>query len=94
MYIDPANTPTHKAMALNERHHLLILHDRQGWQSPEQLQDLRAPVYGTTCQFVNNKRMALNFGTMKKRDEPELAMAQMLHPDGGINKHQRLAIRA
>jgi len=33
----------------------------------------------------------LNFGAMKKRDEPELAMAQMLHPDRGIHKHQRLA---
>jgi len=94
MYIDPANTPTHEAMPLDERHHFFILHDRHGWQSPEQLQDLRAAAYGTTCQFADNKRMALNFGAMKKRDEPELAMAQMLHPDRGINKHQRLAIEA
>src|SRR6266566_3038742 len=33
----------------------------------------------------------LNFGAMKKRDELELAVAQMLHPDRGIHKHQRLA---
>jgi hypothetical protein len=94
MYIDPADTPTHEAMPLDERHHLLILHDRHGWQAPEQLQDLRAAVYGATCQFADNKWMALNFGAMKKRDEPEVAMAQMFHPDRGINKHQRLATRA
>jgi len=91
MYIDPANAPTHEAMPLDERHHFLILHDRHGWQSPEQLQDLRAAAYGSTCQFADNKTMALNFGVMKKRDEPELAMAQMLHPDRGIHKYQRLA---
>jgi hypothetical protein len=91
MYIDPANTPTHESMPLDERHHFFILHDRHGWQSPEQLQDLRAGAYGTTGQFADNKRMALNFGAMKKRDEPELAMAQMLHPDRGINQHQRQA---
>ena len=90
----PANTPTHEAMPLDERHHFFILHDRHGWQSPEQLQDLRAVAYGTTCQFADNKRMAVNFGAMKKRDEPELAMAQMLHPDRGVDKHQRLAIEA
>src|SRR2546430_15044528 len=94
MYIDPANTPTHEAMPLDERHHFLILHDRHGWQSPEQLQDLRAVAYGSTCQFADNKRMALNFGAMKKRDELELAVAQMLHPDRGIHKHQPLARRA
>jgi hypothetical protein len=49
MYIDLANTPTHEAMPLDERHHFFILHDRHGWQSPEQLQDLRAAAYGTTC---------------------------------------------
>jgi hypothetical protein len=38
--------------------------------------------------------MALHFRAMKKRDEPELAMAQMFHPDRGINKRQRLAARA
>ena len=94
MYIDPANAPTHEAMPLDERDHFFILRDRHGWQSPEQLQDLRAAPYETTGQFADNKRMALNFGPMKKRDEPELAMAQMLHPYRGINKHHRLAIEA
>jgi len=94
MYIDPANTPTHEAMPLDEGHHLLILRDRHGWQSPEQLQDLRAAAYRTTCQFADNEGMALNFGAMKKRDEPELATVQMFHPDRGINKHQRLALGA
>jgi hypothetical protein len=94
MHINPANTPTHEARPFDERHPFLILHDLHGGQSSEQLQDLRAAAYGTTCQFADNKGMALNFGTMKKRDEPELAMAQMLHPDRGIHKHQRLAIAA
>ena len=40
MYIDPANTSTHEAMSLDERHRFLILHDPHGWQSSEQLQDL------------------------------------------------------
>jgi hypothetical protein len=92
-HIDPANTPTHEAVTLDECNHFFILYDRHGWQSPEQLQGLRAAAYGTTCQFADNKRMALNFGAMKKRDEP-LAMAQMLHPDRGINKHRRLAVEA
>jgi hypothetical protein len=35
--------------------------------------------------------MALNVFAMKKRYEPELAMAQVLDPDRGINKHQLLA---
>src|SRR4029077_2090742 len=65
MYIDPADTPTHEAMPLAERHHLLILHDRHGWQAPEQLQDLRAAVYGATCQFADNKWN----GTELRRDE-------------------------
>jgi hypothetical protein len=66
-------------MPLDQRHHFFILHERHGRQSPEQLQDLRTAAYGTTCQFADNKRMALNFGATKKRDEPELATAQMLH---------------
>jgi len=56
------------------------------------LQNFRAAAYGTTGQFAYDKRMALNVGSMKKRDEPWLGMAQMLYPDRGINKHQRLAI--
>jgi len=91
MYIDPADAPTHEAMSLDECHHFLIVHDRNSWQSPEQLQDLRAAAYRTTCQFADDKGMALDLGTMEKRDEPELAMAQMLHPDRGIHKYQRLA---
>jgi hypothetical protein len=90
MYINPANTPTHESMSLDERHHFLILDDRNGWQSSEQLQDLRAASYRTTCQFPDDKRMALNVFAMKKRYEPELATAQVFHPDRGINKHQLL----
>ena len=66
MYIDPANTSTHKAMLLDERHDFLILDDLHRWQSAEQLQDLRTATHGTTCQFANNEGMALNFGAMKK----------------------------
>jgi hypothetical protein len=92
MYIDPADAPTHEAMSLDECHHFLILHDRNSWQSPEQLQDLRAAAYRPTCQFADDKRMALDLGAMEKRDEPELAMAQMLDPDRRVNEHQGLAI--
>jgi len=92
MHIDPANTPAHEAMPLDERYHFLVLRDPHGWQSPEPLQDLSAAGYGTTCQLADDKRMALNFGTMKKRDEPALATAQMLHPDRRINQHQRPAL--
>jgi hypothetical protein len=91
MYVDPANTPTHEALAIEERHYFVVLHNLHGWQSPQQLQDFRAAAYGTTCQFADNKGMALHFGTMKKRDEPMMSMAEMLHPHRGINKHQRLA---
>ncbi len=66
MYIDPADALTHEAMPLDKRHDFLILHDRNGWQSSEQLQNLRAAAYGATCQLADNKGMALNFGAMKK----------------------------
>src|SRR5205807_8293259 len=75
-------------------HQFLILHARPGWQSPEQWQGLRAVAYGSTCLFADNKWRALNFGAMKKRDGLELAVAQLLHPDRGIHKHQPLARRA
>ena len=90
--INPANTPAHESMSLDERHHFLILDDRHGWQSSEQLQDFRAADYRTTCSFADNERMAVNVLVMKKRYEPELGMAQVLHPDRGINKHQWLAV--
>ena len=75
-----------------ERHHFLILDDRHGWQSSEQLQDFNAADYRTTCQFADDERMAVNVLAMKKRYEPELVMAQVLDPDRGINKHQWLAV--
>src|ERR1700733_1481194 len=90
MPINPANAPPHEAMSLDERHRFLILDDRHGWQSSEQLQDLRAAHYRTTRQFADNKRMALNVLATKKRYETEMTMAQGLHPDRGVNKHQRL----
>jgi hypothetical protein len=91
MHINPANSSTHEAMSVDEGHHFLILNDRHGWQSSEQLQDLRAVNYRTTCQFADDKWMALNVLAMKKRYQPELAMAQVLQPDRGIYKHQWFA---
>jgi hypothetical protein len=91
MYIKPAKASTHEAMSLDEGHHFLIFDDWHGWQSSEQLQDLRAANYRTACQFADDKWMALNVLAMKQRHQPKLAMAQVLHPDRGIYQHQWLS---
>jgi hypothetical protein len=75
MYIDPTNASTHEAMPLDERHDFFIFRDRHGWQSLQRFQNLRATVQGTTCQLADNKRVTMNFGATKKRNEPWMAAA-------------------
>jgi len=72
--IDPANAPTHEAMPLDERHHFFILHDPARMAiSGANCRISERRLYGTTCQFADNKRMALHFGETKKRTA-QLAM--------------------
>ncbi len=89
MYIDPTEALIHKAMPFDERHGFLIFHDSRRWQLPKQLQNLGAPAEGTTCQFADDKRVTLNFGALQKRNQPDVAPAQMLHPDRGVDQYQR-----
>jgi hypothetical protein len=87
MSVNPADSPTHEAVALNKRQHLIVAAHRHTWQALKQQQYFRAAMQRAARQFANDERVAFNFFPAEQGTQRRVAPAEMIHPDRGINQH-------
>ena len=94
MSVDPADSPAHKAMALNKGQHLVVAAYRHTRQSLKQHQHFRAATQPAACQLADNEWVAFHFFVAEQDAERRIAPPEMVNPDGSINQHERACCAA
>src|SRR5437016_14109021 len=91
MHVHPRETPTHQTARGDEREHLVIARCGHARQRGEGIEKLLSLGQVTAGQLANDEVVRADLGLLKEFDERGISPAQMIHPDGGINEHRRLA---
>jgi len=91
MHVHPPEIPTHQTARGDKREHLVMARCRHARQRGEGIEKLLSLGQVTAGQLANDEVVRADLGLLKEFDERGISPAQMIHPDGGINEHRRLA---
>lgn len=77
-------------MAINKRKHFIGLGDRCHWQIVQQLEHKCAVRKAAAGDFTHDERMGQYACVVEQIPKSSVAPAQVVHPDGGVDKDQGL----
>jgi hypothetical protein len=86
MRIDPADPLTVQMLALNHKHHFLMLGDLRFGQSLEQSKDLHPIAQCPACQLTDDEGMGQHLTAFQEGPKHAVSSAQMLDPNGRVDE--------
>jgi len=79
--VDPTQSPTHQAPALDERKHLLVARNRHRGQRPNELEDFGAPGEVAADKLADHERVSPNRPVFQQLRKSRVSLAKMVDPD-------------
>ncbi len=86
MHVHPADTFPMQAARLEKMHDFVVVGRLCLWQRGQMTEDIVSRSEATASKFTDDKRMAKNPSLPETLPELSVVLAEMIHPDRGIDK--------